>query len=84
MDRDAYKAVHTHYRGFLSKEVRTAGVRVRPETVPLAGRGRGPRAGVPVRSGGGGALALPDDFLAGVAEYQQVGYRVEIVALAVP
>ncbi|WP_254069051.1 zeta toxin family protein [Streptomyces sp. TM32] len=32
VDRDAYKAVHPHYPGFLVQDVRTAGVRVRPET----------------------------------------------------
>ncbi|MEU9125115.1 zeta toxin family protein [Streptomyces sp. NPDC048506] len=32
VDRDAYKVVHPHYPDFLVQDVRTAGVRVRPET----------------------------------------------------
>ncbi|MFE7358156.1 zeta toxin family protein [Streptomyces sp. NPDC057543] len=32
VERDAYKAIHPHYQGFLAEDVRTAGVRVRPET----------------------------------------------------
>ncbi|MDK0517528.1 zeta toxin family protein [Streptomyces sp. ML-6] len=32
VDRDAYKAAHPDYSTFLSEDVRTAGVRVRPET----------------------------------------------------
>ncbi|MFK0114133.1 zeta toxin family protein [Streptomyces sp. NPDC091217] len=32
VDRDAYKNVHPGYTAFLAEDVRTAGVRVRPET----------------------------------------------------
>ncbi|MEV7470863.1 zeta toxin family protein [Streptomyces kronopolitis] len=84
VDRDAYKAVHPHYGAFVAEDVRTAGVRVRPETYRW-------QADVEVRIREGrydavveAPLAHPSEFLAGVAAYRKAGYRVEIVALAVP
>ncbi|WP_307628842.1 zeta toxin family protein [Streptomyces turgidiscabies] len=84
VDRDAYKNVHPRYTAFLAEDVRTAGVRVRPETYQW-------QAGVEaeVREGRYDAvveapLAHPEEFLAEVAAYRQAGYRIEIVALAVP
>ncbi|GGN64178.1 ATP/GTP-binding protein [Streptomyces kronopolitis] len=84
VDRDAYKAVHPHYGAFVAEDVRTAGVRVRPETYrwqsDVEARIREGRYDAVVEA----PLAHPSEFLAGVAAYRQAGYRVEIVALAVP
>ncbi|MFJ5803698.1 zeta toxin family protein [Streptomyces decoyicus] len=84
VDRDTYKAVHPHYSAFLAEDVRTAGVRVRPETYRWQAE-----AEAKVREGRYDAvveapLAHPSEFLAEAAAYRQAGYRVEIVALAVP
>ncbi|GLW58124.1 zeta toxin family protein [Kitasatospora phosalacinea] len=84
VDRDAYKAVHPDYPRFLAEDVRTAGVRVRTDTygwqAGLEERLRRDRLDAVVEA----ALGRPEDFLAEVAAYRQAGYRVEIVALAVP
>ncbi|MGG7568842.1 zeta toxin family protein [Streptomyces sirii] len=84
VDRDTYKAVHPHYTAFLAEDVRTAGVRVRPETyrwqTEVEAHVRACRYDAVVEA----PMAHPDEFLAGVAAYRQAGYRVEIVALAVP
>lgn len=84
VDRDAYKGAHPHYSSFLAEDVRTAGVRVRPETyrwqADVEARVREGRYDAVVEA----PLAHPQEFLAGVAAYRQAGYRVEIVALAVP
>ncbi|WP_382466505.1 zeta toxin family protein [Streptomyces noursei] len=84
VDRDTYKAVHPHYGVFLAEDVRTAGVRVRPETyrwqAEAEARVRAGRYDAVVEA----PLADPSEFLAGVAAYRQAGYRIEIVALAVP
>ncbi|MFJ1751277.1 zeta toxin family protein [Streptomyces sp. NPDC088116] len=84
VDRDAYKAVHPHYSGFLAEDVRTAGVRVRPETyrwqAEVEAHARAHRYDVVVEE----ALADPVAWRASVAAYRQAGYRVEVVALAVP
>ncbi|MEV4975979.1 zeta toxin family protein [Streptomyces scopuliridis] len=84
VDRDAYKAVHPHYAGFLVENVRTAGVRVRPETyrwqAEAEAHARAGRYDVVAEE----ALADPAGWLASVAAYRQAGYRVEVVALAVP
>ncbi|MFF4534226.1 zeta toxin family protein [Streptomyces sp. NPDC001407] len=84
VDRDTYKAVHPHYSGFLVEDVRTAGVRVRPETyrwqAEVEARARAGRYDVVVEE----ALADPASWLATVAVYRKAGYRIEVVALAVP
>ncbi|MFJ7250158.1 zeta toxin family protein [Kitasatospora sp. NPDC098652] len=84
VDRDAYKAVHPHYLRFLAEDVRTAGVRVRTDTygwqAQLEARLRQERYDAVVEA----ALGRPEEFLAEIATYRRAGYRVEIVALAVP
>lgn len=84
VDRDAYKAVHPRYPRFLAEDVRTAGVRVRTDTYGWQARLeaclRRERFDAVVEA----ALGRPEEFLAEIAEYRQAGYRVEIVALAVP
>ncbi|WPO76314.1 zeta toxin family protein [Streptomyces sp. KN37] len=84
VDRDTYKAVHPHYRRFLTEDVRTAGVRVRPETyrwqAEIEAHARGCRYDVVVEE----ALADPAAFKAAAAAYREAGYRIEFVALAVP
>ncbi|MGW2600008.1 zeta toxin family protein [Streptomyces klenkii] len=84
VDRDTYKAVHPHYPGFLAEDVRTAGVRVRPETyhwqAEVEARARAGRYDVVAEE----ALADPAAWLATVAVYRKAGYRIEVVALAVP
>ncbi|MFE3144294.1 zeta toxin family protein [Streptomyces scopuliridis] len=84
VDRDTYKALHPHYSGFLAEDVRTAGVRVRPETyrwqAEAEAHARAGRYDVVAEE----ALADPDKWLASVAAYRRAGYRVEAVALAVP
>lgn len=83
VDRDTYKTLHPHYRQYLAEDVRTAGVRVRPETyrwqatVEAAVRKCRYDAVVEV------PMARPDDFLAGAVESRQAGYWVEVVVLAV-
>ncbi|MFD9240649.1 zeta toxin family protein [Streptomyces sp. NPDC059556] len=84
VDRDGYKAFHPHYNTFLIEDVRTAGVRVRPETyrwqAEVEARARGRRFDVVAEE----ALADPAGWLAVLAGYRAAGYRVEVVALAVP
>ncbi|GAA1924238.1 zeta toxin family protein [Streptantibioticus ferralitis] len=84
VDRDAYKAVHPHYAAYLTEDVRTAGVRVRPETyrwqAELEAHARACRYDVVVEE----ALAEPAAWRGAVAAYRQAGYRIEVVALAVP
>ncbi len=84
VDRDVYKDVHPRYADFLGEDVRTAGVRVRPETyrwqAEVEARVRADRYDAVVEA------PLPDaqGFLNEVAAYRQAGYRIEVVALAVP
>lgn len=84
VDRDAYKHVHPCYTAFLAEDVRTAGVRVRPETyrwqAEVEARVRADRYDAVVEA----PLAEVQEFLNEAAAYRQAGYRVEIVALAVP
>ncbi|MGW2540299.1 zeta toxin family protein [Kitasatospora sp. NPDC001574] len=84
VDRGAYKAVHPHYVRFLGEDVRTAGVRVRTDTYgwqsQLEARLRRERYDAVVEA----ALGRPEEFLSEIAVYRRAGYRVEIVALAVP
>ncbi|MEU1668520.1 zeta toxin family protein [Streptomyces sparsogenes] len=84
VDRDGYKALHPHYNTFLTEDVRTAGVRVRPETyrwqAEVEAHARSRRFDVVAEE----ALADPAGWLATLAIYRAAGYRVEVVALAVP
>lgn len=84
VDHDEYKAVHPHYRTFLDEDVRTAGVRVRPQTywwqAEVEARARALRCDVVVET----PLADPDAFRGSAGAYRQAGYRIEVVALAVP
>ncbi|MFF8868042.1 zeta toxin family protein [Streptomyces sp. NPDC015139] len=84
VERDAYKTVHPHYSGFLTEDVRTAGVRVRPETyrwqAEVEAQARRHRYDVVAEE----ALADPVAFKGTLAAYRQAGYRIEVVALAVP
>lgn len=79
---DLYKAAHQRYRGMLAADVRTAGVKVRPDT-------RRWQAAVEdcVRAGGydavvESALADADAFRTSAAAYRQAGHRIEVVAVA--
>ncbi|WP_442818442.1 zeta toxin family protein [Streptomyces sp. NBC_01237] len=84
VERDAYKAVHPDYQGYLAEDVRTAGVRVRPETyrwqAEAEAQARATRCDVVVEE----AVADAAGWLATLAVYRAAGYRVEVVALAVP
>ncbi|MFI6449675.1 zeta toxin family protein [Kitasatospora sp. NPDC050543] len=84
VDRDVYKTVHSRYPRFLAEDVRTAGVRVRVVTygwqAQVEKRLRQSRFDAVVEA----ALGRPEEFLAEIAAYRRAGYRVEIVALAVP
>ncbi|MFF4756611.1 zeta toxin family protein [Streptomyces sp. NPDC002514] len=84
VDRDTYKTLHPHYNTFLTEDVLTAGVRVRPETyrwqAEVEAHARVRRFDVVAEE----ALADPAGWLATLAVYRAAGYRVEVVALAVP
>ncbi|MEU1628293.1 zeta toxin family protein [Streptomyces sp. NPDC020096] len=83
VDRDTYKTFHPHYSRYLAEDVRTAGVRVRPETyrwqAVVEARVREGRYDAVVEV----PMARPDEFLAGVVASRQAGYWVEVVALGV-
>ncbi|NUK53386.1 zeta toxin family protein [Streptomyces lunaelactis] len=81
---DLYKAAHQHYTELLAVDVRTAGVKVRPDT-------RRWQAAVEeyVRIHGfdavvESALSDPAEFRTSAAAYRQAGSRIEVVALATP
>ncbi|MER7050107.1 zeta toxin family protein [Streptomyces jumonjinensis] len=84
VDRDAYKAVHPGYTAFLAEDVRTAGVRVREETyrwrAEVEERARAGRFDVVAEE----ALPDPAGWEAALSGWRRAGYRVEVVALAVP
>ncbi|WP_042422177.1 zeta toxin family protein [Streptacidiphilus anmyonensis] len=84
VDRDAYKTAHPGYDRLLAEDVRTAGVRVRADTYAWAARVeeqvRLRRFDAVVEA----PLGRPEEFLDEVAAYRRAGYRVELVALAVP
>ncbi|MFJ5142794.1 zeta toxin family protein [Streptomyces sp. NPDC088707] len=80
--RDLYKAVHRHYSALLETDVRTAGVRVRPDSI-------GWQAEVEeyVRAHGfdavvESALASEAEFRALSVAYRSSGHRVEVVSVA--
>ncbi|MEU3955226.1 zeta toxin family protein [Streptomyces achromogenes] len=81
--RDLYKPVHRRYAELLAADVRTAGVKVRPDTSRW-------QAGVEahVRACGfdavvESALADPQEFRTSSHAYRQAGHRIEVVAVAV-
>ncbi|WP_346177233.1 zeta toxin family protein [Streptomyces cuspidosporus] len=81
---DLYKTAHRHYAELLAADVRTAGVKVRPDTrrwqaaVEEYGRTRGFDAVVET------ALADPEEFCATSCAYRRARFRIEILALATP
>ncbi|MET9646274.1 zeta toxin family protein [Streptomyces syringium] len=81
---DLYKALHRHYDELLAEDVRTAGVKVRRDTrrwqAAVEAHVRANRFDAVVET----ALADPDETRTAAAAYRQAGYRVEIMALAVP
>ncbi|OIJ87371.1 Zeta toxin family protein [Streptomyces sp. MUSC 14] len=83
VDRDTYKNVHPRYGRYLAEDVRTAGVRVRPETyrwqAVVEARVREGRYDTVVEV----PVSRPQEFLASVAADRQAGCWVEVVALAV-
>ncbi|WP_459740135.1 zeta toxin family protein [Streptomyces sp. E-15] len=82
--RDLYKAAHRRYGRLVAADVRTAGVRVRPDTgrwqaaVEEHVRVHGYDAVVE------SALADIDAFRASSAAYREAGSRLEVVAVATP
>ncbi|MEY2233342.1 zeta toxin family protein [Streptomyces sp. BF23-19] len=80
--RDLYKAAHSRYPEFLAEDVRTAGVKVRPDISRWqAGledhvRERGFDAVVE------SALADPAEFRTSATAYRSAGHRIEIVVVA--
>ncbi|WP_461033886.1 zeta toxin family protein [Streptomyces mayteni] len=82
--RDLYKRAHPEYERLLAEDVRTAGVRVRPDTA-------GWQFGVEERVRDLGldavvetALADPDEVRATAAAYRASGHRIEVAAVAAP
>ncbi|MGY0466829.1 zeta toxin family protein [Kitasatospora sp. cg17-2] len=79
---DLYKEQHRHYPDLLVQDVRTAGVKVRPDTrgwqddVEADTRAR--RLDALVET----ALADPAAFRAQALDWRRAGYRIEVVALA--
>lgn len=80
--RDLYKPAHPHYAALLAADVRTAGVKVRPDTsrwqAQVEEHVRAQRFDAVVES----ALADPADFRASSAAYRISGHRIEIVVVA--
>jgi predicted ABC-type ATPase len=80
---DLYKRAHRQYAEFLQQDVRTAGLRVRPDTrqwqAEVERFARTMRLDVVVEL----ALADPEEIRAASAAYRAAGYRVELVVLAV-
>ncbi|MFI8769455.1 zeta toxin family protein [Streptomyces sp. NPDC053792] len=80
--RDLYKAAHRHYPALLEADVRTAGVKVRPDTISWQAEieeyVRTHRLDAVVES----ALASEDEFRALSAAYRSSGHRIEVVAVA--
>ncbi|MDI3390039.1 zeta toxin family protein [Streptomyces sp. B-S-A8] len=81
---DLYKAVHERYETHVENDVRTAGAKVRPDTrrwhALVEEHVRERRYDALVES----ALADPHAFRTAAAAYRRAGYRIEVVALAVP
>ena len=81
---DLYKATHRDYAALLEQDVRTAGVKVRPDTrrwqAEVEERARAGRCDAVVET----ALADAGAFRASAAAYRRAGFHLEVVALAVP
>lgn len=81
--RDLYKPAHPWYAGYLAEDVRTAGVRVRPETSSwqeaVEEYVRRCHFDAVIET----ALADPAPFRTAAAAYRAAGFRREVVALAV-
>ncbi|MFC9431911.1 zeta toxin family protein [Streptomyces sp. NPDC056987] len=81
---DLYKAAHRHYAGLLAADVRTAGVKVRPQTrrwqAEVEAYVREHRFDAVVET----ALADIEEFRATSAANRRAGARNELVALATP
>ncbi|MFF7705320.1 zeta toxin family protein [Streptomyces lydicus] len=81
---DLYKAAHRHYAELLAEDVRTAGVKVRPDTrrwqAAVEAHVRAHRFDAVVET----ALADIGEFRATAAAFRTAGSRIEIVALATP
>ncbi|MEV2255955.1 zeta toxin family protein [Streptomyces sp. NPDC050147] len=82
--RDFYKSAHQHYGELLEENVRTAGIKVRADTSrwqsAVEEHVRAHRYDTVVES----ALADADEFRQAATAYRAAGYRIEVVALAVP
>ncbi|MFB7584589.1 MULTISPECIES: zeta toxin family protein [Streptomyces] len=80
--RDLYKTAHRRYPALLETDVRTAGVKVRPDTIGWQAEVeeyvRTHRLDAVVES----ALASEDEFRALSAAYRGSGHRIEVVAVA--
>ncbi|WP_331718909.1 zeta toxin family protein (plasmid) [Streptomyces virginiae] len=79
---DLYKPVHPHYAELLASDVRTAGVKVRPDTrrwqATLEEHVRAHGFDAVVES----ALADPAEFRTSATAYRQAGHRIEVVGVA--
>ncbi|MQS17499.1 Zeta toxin family protein [Streptomyces kaniharaensis] len=79
---DLYKAAHRHYEALLAKDVRTAGVRVRPDTrrwqAAMEEHVRAQRLDALVET----ALANADEARTQAMAYRAAGHRIEVVAVA--
>ncbi|WP_425824610.1 zeta toxin family protein [Streptomyces fractus] len=84
VSRDLYKSAHGAYPELLAADVRTAGSQVRPDTRAwqhaVEEAACRDRFDMVVES----ALADPDEFRDQAAALRAAGYRVEVVALAIP
>ncbi|MFG2220491.1 zeta toxin family protein [Streptomyces sp. NPDC048685] len=80
--RDLYKSAHREYAAFLAADVRTAGIKVRPDTslwqAQVEERVRAGRFDAVVES----ALADASEFRASSVAYRRSGHRIEIVVVA--
>ncbi|MGK5629153.1 zeta toxin family protein [Streptomyces sp. URMC 123] len=82
--RDRYKAAHRRYGELLAADVRTAGVRVRPDTsrwqAAVEDHVRGHGFDAVVES----SLADAEEWRTSSSAYRRAGHRVEVVAVATP
>lgn len=80
--RDLYKKAHPRYAGLLAEDVRTAGVKVRPDTRrwqdEVEERVRAGRWDAVVET----ALADIQEFRATAGAYRKARHRIEVIALA--
>ncbi|MEU5092994.1 zeta toxin family protein [Streptomyces sp. NPDC021356] len=82
--RDLYKTAHRRYHQYLTADVRTAGIRVRPDTsrwqAAVENHVRVHAYDAVIES----ALADIEEFRASSAAYREAGARLEVVAVATP